>query len=78
MSIIKKRQITIRSRRALSGYLFIAPFLFGFLVFMVRPMIQSMIMSFHNVTLSAQTGITHTPVGSGNYLYAFTIDPEFN
>ena len=78
MSIIKKRQITIRSRRALSGYLFIAPFLFGFLVFMVRPMIQSMIMSFHNVTLSAQTGITHTPVGWGNYLYAFTIDPEFN
>jgi ABC-type sugar transport system permease subunit len=78
MNNVKKRQATIRSRRALSGYLFIAPFLFGFLVFMVRPMIQSIIMSFQNVTLSAQAGIAHTPIGWANYQYAFTIDPEFN
>jgi len=78
MSSPRKPGRSMRSRRALSGYLFIAPFLFGFLFFMVRPMAQSVIMSFQNVGLSAQSGVTHTPVGWANYLYAFTVDPEFN
>ncbi len=69
---------TIRSRRALAGYLFIAPFIIGFLAFMVRPMIQSVLMSLNEVTLSAQTGVTQRSVGLANYVYAFTVDPEFN
>lgn len=73
-----KRRMTIRGRRAVSGYLFIAPFLIGFLVFMLRPMVQSFQMSFQSIGLSAQSGITQTPVGLENYRYAFTIDPEFN
>ena len=75
---MKRKGLSIRRRRAISGYLFIAPFLFGFLVFMLWPMVQSIIMSFSTVTLSAQTGVTRTPAGWANYLYAFTIDPEFN
>ena len=78
MNGIRKQGRGIRGRRALSGYLFIAPFLFGFLFFMVRPMAQSIIMSFQSVGLSAQSGVTHTPVGWANYIYAFTVDPEFN
>ncbi len=78
MSIQKKRGMTIRTRRAITGYLFILPFLFGFLVFMVRPMVQSIAMSFTNVTLSAKDGVVQTPAGWANYLFAFTIDPEFN
>ncbi len=69
---------TIRARRAVSGYLFILPFIFGFLVFMVRPLVQSFIMSLSTVTLSAQSGVTQVPAGFANYVYAFTIDPEFN
>ena len=69
---------TIRSRRALAGYLFILPFIIGFLAFMVRPMISSVIMSLNEVTLSAQTGVTQEYVGLANYSYAFTVDPEFN
>ena len=78
MSMTRKSRRTIRSRRALNGYLFISPFLIGFLFFMVRPMIQSIIMSFQNVTLSAQTGVSQAYVGWANYLYALTVDPEFN
>ncbi|MHC1786439.1 MAG: carbohydrate ABC transporter permease [Christensenellales bacterium] len=78
MSAVRKKQTTIRSRRALHGYLFISPFLIGFLFFMVRPMIQSAVMSFQDVTLSAQTGVTQTHIGWKNYAYAFTVDPEFN
>lgn len=78
MTGMKKRGMTIKTRRAISGYLFIAPFLIGFLVFMVRPMVQSIIMSFTTVTLSPQAGVVQTPAGWANYLYAFTIDPEFN
>ena len=78
MSAIRKSRATIKSRRARNGYLFISPFLIGFLFFMVRPMIQSAVMSFQEVTLSAQTGVTQTYIGWKNYIYAFTIDPEFN
>ncbi len=78
MSVLTRRMRTIRSRRALAGYLFISPFIIGFLAFMVRPMIQSVIMSLNEVTLSAQTGVTQKYVGLANYIYAFTVDPEFN
>ena len=78
MSAIRKSRATIKSRRARNGYLFISPFLIGFLFFMVRPMIQSAVMSFQEVTLSAQTGVTQTYTGWKNYIYAFTVDPEFN
>ncbi len=69
---------TIRSRRALSGYLFISPFIIGFLAFMIRPLIQSVIMSLSEVSLSAQSGVSQSYVGLANYIYAFTVDPEFN
>ena len=78
MSAGKRAVQTIRVRKAIAGYLFISPFVIGFLVFMVRPMIQSVIMSLSAVNLSAQTGVTQVPVGLANYIYAFTIDPEFN
>lgn len=69
---------TIRARRAVSGYMFILPFVIGFLVFMLRPLVESFIMSMSSVTLSARTGVTRTYAGLANYAYAFTIDPEFN
>lgn len=78
MSVKRRGHRTIRTRRAISGYLFISPFIIGFLAFMVAPMIQSFIMSFQSVSLSAQQGIVKTGVGWANYIYAFTIDPDFN
>lgn len=67
----------MQGRRAVYGYLFIAPFVIGFLVFMMRPLIQSLQMSLSEVTVSAQ-GFSFKFWGIESYKKAFTVDPEFN
>lgn len=73
----KNKLAGLQKRKAISGYIFIAPFLVGFLVFMAKPFFQSLWMSFCNVELGA--GIIN-PVfrGLGNFKHALTIDPEYN
>ena len=48
-----RRRMTIRARREIYGYLFIAPFVIGFLVFMVQPLIDSFWMSLCDVQIDA-------------------------
>lgn len=73
----KNKLAGLQKRKAISGYLFIAPFIIGFLVFMVKPMFQSLYMSFCEVELGSGN---FNPVWSGmeNFKYIFTVDPEFN
>lgn len=78
--IMKKQKNNLaglQKRKAFSGYLFIAPFIIGFLVFMVQPFFQSLYMSFCDVQIG---GGTFTPVWIGleNYVRAFRVDPEFS
>ena len=68
----------MRARNARHGILFILPFIIGFLVFMIRPLILSLIMSFSRVTLVPGEGFSMTPVGVTNYNKAFTADPYFS
>ncbi len=68
---------TLKGRNAVTGYLFILPFVIGFLAFMLKPLIQSLIFSFENVTPTLK-GFTETFVGLDNYKFAFTGDPDFN
>ncbi len=67
----------LQKRKAISGYLFISPFIIGFLVFMIKPLFQSLYMSFCEVVLGPGT---FEPVFKGlfNYEQAFTVDPDFN
>lgn len=67
----------LQRRKAISGYLFIAPFIIGFLTFMVKPLFQSLYMSFCTVEVSPN-GIHNVFKGLANYIQAFTIDTEFN
>lgn len=67
----------LQRRKAISGYLFIAPFIIGFLAFMVKPLFQSLYMSFCTVEVSPN-GIHNVFKGLSNYIQAFTIDTEFN
>ena len=69
--------MNIRTRRAIYGYLFILPFIIGFLVFLVRPLVNSLWMSFCRVDIDAQ-GFHPVYIGLANYTKAFTVDPEFN
>ncbi len=72
----KNKLAGLQRRKAIAGYIFIAPFIIGFLVFMVKPFIQSLYMSFCNVEVGAGS---FNPVWAGleNYNRAFRIDPEF-
>ena len=66
---------TIRGRNARIGTMFILPFIIGFLVFMIRPLAQSFMMSLSDVKISQ----TEWPlIGLENYKYALTVDPYFN
>lgn len=73
----QKKLAGLQRRKAISGYLFIMPFILGFLTFMVKPFFQSMYMSLCNVDVSAG-GFKNNFVGISNYVRAFTVDTEFN
>jgi len=81
----QKKLAGLEKRKAISGYLFIAPFIIGLLLFMIKPMADSLIMSFQNVDLSGKTetgekinGTIRTWVGFDNYNNAVSVDPDFN
>ncbi len=67
----------LRKRQAISGYMFIAPFIIGFLVFMVKPLFESLYMSFCEVGLAAGE-VSKVFTGITNYKFAFRVDPEYN
>ena len=73
-----RKVITMQQRRARTGYLFILPFIIGFVLFMVKPMIQSLMMSFNNVKIIPGQGFQLTWMGIDNYRNAFSVDPYFN
>lgn len=62
-----------RRQEAITGYLFISPWLFGFVVFFVGPIIASFFLSF------TSWNIVGAPewVGLDNYQAIFTSDPRF-
>lgn len=72
----KKKLAGLQKRKAIAGYLFISPFILGFLVFMVKPLVQSLYMSFCDVQLGAGN---FNPVWRGifNYNYAFRVDADY-
>ena len=61
------KRISIRARRAVSGYLFILPFIIGFLCFMLLPLVDSFWMSLCRVDVTAGQGFQTTFIGLDNY-----------
>ncbi|MBR5115608.1 MAG: sugar ABC transporter permease [Lachnospiraceae bacterium] len=72
----RKKYVGLQKRKAVSGYLFIAPFIIGFLVFMIEPMIKSLYMSFCEVTVGAGQ-FEQKWIGWQNYYFAFRQDASF-
>ena len=73
----KSKYKGLQKRKAISGYLFIAPFIIGFLVFMIKPFFQSLYMSFCNVELGQST-FNMVWDGLANFKNAFLVDADFN
>ncbi|MBP3453169.1 MAG: sugar ABC transporter permease [Clostridia bacterium] len=68
----------MRARNARTGTWFILPFIIGFLVFMCRPLVESLIFSFNDVTLIPGQGYAKSFVGINNFKHALLVDPEYN
>ena len=69
---------TMRARNARIGTYFILPFIIGFLIFMCKPLVESLIFAFNDVRLVPGEGYTRTFVGIGNFKHALLVDPEYN
>lgn len=72
----KNKLAGLQKRKAISGYLFIMPFILGFLMFMVKPMFESLYMSFNEVLLGG-TGREYVWTGIKNYYDAFRVDKSY-
>jgi multiple sugar transport system permease protein len=68
----RTRMSKAQRREAMAGYLFISPWIIGFLVFTLGAMIYSLVLSFTNYDLSTNTA---SPVGIANYQQLFS-DPK--
>lgn len=74
----QKKKKTLAFKNAVAGYLFIAPFILGFILFMIIPLGQSLLMTMNEVNPSRDgSGFSMAWVGIKNFKYAFTVDTDF-
>lgn len=73
----QRKTMGLTARRTMNGYLFILPWLVGFLVFYLRSLILTIQFSMSELTVGAVGGYTLSWVGLQNYLYAFRVHAEF-
>jgi len=75
---MKKRKLTLNQKRTISGYLFILPWLIGFITFYVRSLFMTAQFSLSELTMDVVNGgYTLEWVGLDNFLYAFTVHGSF-
>jgi multiple sugar transport system permease protein len=68
-----RRGSSLTRRKAIEGYLYISPFLIGFLVFTAYPLLASFYLSFTSYNILSDP----TWVGLENYERAYSGDPQF-
>jgi ABC-type sugar transport system permease subunit len=70
------RNFFAKRREMMTGYMFVLPWIIGFLLFMAWPIYFSLNMSFNKVIISSE-GIKKTWLGWNNFKYAFLSDPKY-
>lgn len=73
----KKRTMGLTARRTMNGYLFILPWLVGFIVFYLRSLILTIQFSLSDLSVGAVGGYTLEWKGLENFIYAFRVHAEF-
>ncbi|MDR1836548.1 MAG: sugar ABC transporter permease [Treponema sp.] len=74
-----KISLTLEGKNAVSGYLFLLPFIIGFVAFMFFPILESLRMVFSDVKINAvRHGFDMEYIGLENLKRVLAIDPEFN
>ncbi len=71
---MKKFRVTRDIRRKLYGLLFLSPFLIGFIMFFLIPIVRTVFYSFNSISVGAMGGMEFTPNGIGNYVDLFTAE----
>lgn len=73
-----KKHKDLQARKARTGYLFILPFIIGFVAFMVIPLFESFRMTFSNVIVGiGNGGFVMEFTGLSNIKKAFLVDPDY-
>jgi ABC-type sugar transport system permease subunit len=70
-NIMRKRRLTLSQKKMINGYLFILPWLIGFIFFYIRSIILTTEFSFSKLTVEAVGGYQLEYVGLDNFIYAF-------
>ena len=74
----RKRKIaSLDKRKARAGWIFVLPFIIGFLIVYLPIIFNSLKMSFYNLQIVTGGGFTLEWVGLENYEYALLKDPSF-
>ena len=66
----------LEKREARMGYVFIAPWLIGVLMFLIIPLGQSFRYMWYNIRITPK-GMRFTPVGTGNFTQIWLENPDF-
>ena len=71
-----KKRRTLLTKDDRTGWLFVLPFVIGFIWFFIKPLITSVNYTFHRVGVDAN-GLVLEPIGSFNWNYLVTKDRDF-
>ena len=74
----QKKKFTLARRRAITGLLFVSPWIIGFFTYYVKSLYQTIYMAFSDVTQAETGGFVSTLKGIDNFKYAFLVDAEFD
>ncbi len=73
----KKKRMSLTTKRSVTGYLFILPWLIGFIWFYARSLFMSVQFSLCELTVNPGGGYTLDFTGLENYIYAFRVHGTF-
>ena len=71
---MKKGRLTLTQKRGLTGYMFCIPWIVGFLLFFIFPVIQT---AYYSFNIFDKVTLQPTFAGLKNYVYAFSGDAQF-
>lgn len=74
----KKKKMSLIQKRAVTGFLFITPWLIGFLWFYAKGFIQAVRFSLSNMTMKETGGYLLEFIGLDNYKYIFLQHASYN
>jgi len=73
----KKKRMSLMTKRSITGYLFILPWLIGFVWFYARSLFMSVQFSLCELTVNPGGGYTLDFTGLENYIYAFRVHGSY-